>query len=130
MKFCVVMRWWFGVFKMNVGVSKCLDWHIGVLGQPRNVESEVCNVGKAVSWAAVISQGLDFWAQPCQWIWYSRQCVALWQSCWTEQQPLVSLSSPINLNLMLSFSSHESLTTTQSLKEKWGRISQISASVL
>jgi len=45
---------------MNVGVSKRLDQHIGVVGQPRNVESEVCNVGKAVSWATVISEGLDF----------------------------------------------------------------------
>lgn len=46
-------------FKITVGVSKRLDCDIGVVGQPRNVEPEICNLGKTVSWAAVISQGLE-----------------------------------------------------------------------
>jgi hypothetical protein len=48
------------------GVSKLLDDYIGLLGQPRYVEHEVCNMGKAVPWATILSQGLDSGSQLCQ----------------------------------------------------------------
>lgn len=32
---------------------------LGVIGQPRNVEPEVCNVGKTVLGAAVLHQSVD-----------------------------------------------------------------------
>ena len=48
------------------GVSKLLDDYIGLLGQPRHVELEVCNMGKAVPWATTLSQGLDSGSKLCQ----------------------------------------------------------------
>jgi len=50
---------------MNVGVSKILDCNIGVFGQPRYVEFEVSNMGKAISWAAVLPKGVECTAKPC-----------------------------------------------------------------
>lgn len=44
---------------MNVGVSKLVDNNTGVAGQPRNVEYEVSNMGKAISGAAVLSEGVE-----------------------------------------------------------------------
>lgn len=43
----------------NVGVSKVMDKHIGVVGQPRNVEHEVSDMGKTVSGATVVFEGVD-----------------------------------------------------------------------
>lgn len=42
-----------------VGIPKVMDNHIGVIGQPRDVEHEICNMGKAISRAAVLSEGVD-----------------------------------------------------------------------
>ncbi|KAJ8446630.1 hypothetical protein Cgig2_002792 [Carnegiea gigantea] len=39
------------------GVSKLMDSHITVLGQPRDVEPQVFNVGKAVPWTATLPEG-------------------------------------------------------------------------
>ena len=47
---------------LRAGVSKLMDSHITVLGQPRDVEPEVFNVGKAVPWTATLPEGVG----PCQ----------------------------------------------------------------
>ena len=41
------------------GVSELVDNNIGVIGQPGNVELEVCNMGKAISGTTILSKGLE-----------------------------------------------------------------------
>lgn len=44
-----------------VGLPKLLDKYISVIGQPRNVEFEVCELGEAIPGAAILSASLE----PC-----------------------------------------------------------------
>lgn len=55
----------FDVNHFVAGISKLVDCYTDLLRQPGDVEYEVCNLGKELSWAAALSQGLDFSPQPC-----------------------------------------------------------------
>lgn len=41
------------------GISKLVDCDFDFLRQPRNVELEVCLMGKAISWAATVPEGVE-----------------------------------------------------------------------
>lgn len=64
----------------SVGLSQCLDKYIDILRQPRYVEYEVCNMGQAVSWAAILSESLESNPEPRQRIRHPWKRSALWQS--------------------------------------------------
>jgi hypothetical protein len=53
-------------FHLLAGVPKIMDCYLRLIRQPGYVEHEVSNMGKAVSWATILSQSLDSSPQPCK----------------------------------------------------------------
>ena len=48
------------IFWMNsIGLSKLVDSSIGVVGQPRHVELEVCDLAATISGTATLSQSME-----------------------------------------------------------------------